>query len=170
MAHGLIPKHRGQEVEVSKHGGPGSTSGEKKEKSNASCETVGLRGDGGLDFSRRSGSESAVWILAGGPFYSPPAVAVAPVTLLQPFDPGVALLRRPQVPYGGHLLRDVDKYVPVADAGFQAALHLVRGPHFNQSGRLLLRPRRVHIRTCFRATLERLIGRSRERATAATNE
>lgn len=99
-------------------------------------------GNGGLDLNEKLPSFMGdnVSQTITHPFYLPPAVAVTPVSLLQPFDPGVALLRRPQVSHGGHLLRYVGEYVPVADAGFQAVLHVICSPHLNESDRLLLRP------------------------------
>lgn len=92
----------------------------------------------------RGGKVSAFAKFIAQPCYSPPVVAVTPVGLLQPFDPVVALLRRPQVSNGGHLLRYLGEDVAVADAGFQAMLHVVCRPHLNESHRLLLRPCCVH--------------------------
>lgn len=73
----------------------------------------------------------------------PPTVTETPVRLLQPLDPGLALLRRPHVAHHRHPLRYVGEDVPVADAGFQALLHVVRSPNFHETHRLVLRPRCV---------------------------
>lgn len=129
--HRIVTEHRSQKVEVSVRRGPPSASG--KCKSKACWEMCLLRVE---SFN--------ICKFITQPCYSPPVVAVTPVSLLQSFDPVVALLRRPQVSNGGHLLRYLSEYVAVADAGFQAVLHVVCRPHLNESHRLQLRPCCVH--------------------------
>lgn len=48
---------------------------------------------------------------------------VLPVVLLQPLDPGLALLHAPHVASLGHLLRDLREDVAVLQAALQGALH-----------------------------------------------
>ena len=62
----------------------------------------------------------------------PLAVTAASVQLPQPLDPGVALLRRPAVAHGGHLVGDVGVDVSVTEARLEAVLHVVRRPQLDE--------------------------------------
>lgn len=65
---------------------------------------------------------------------------VLAVVLLQPLDPGLALLHAPHVASLGHLLCDLREDVAVLQAALQGALHWVLPPDIQQVERLLVRP------------------------------
>lgn len=65
---------------------------------------------------------------------------VLAVVLLQPLDPGLALLHAPHVASLAHLLCDLREDVPVLQAALQGALHRVLPPDVQQVERLLVRP------------------------------
>lgn len=65
---------------------------------------------------------------------------VLAVVLLQPLDPGLALLHAPHVAPLAHLLSDLRENVAVLQAALQGALHWVLPPDIQQVERLLVRP------------------------------
>lgn len=164
--HRVITENWSQEVKVSKHRGPPSISGKRKSKESWETHLLELKVSRNLTKNAQVSADffdqfiyfyvftnilnNKVFQTTSHRFYLPPGVEVTPVSLLQPLDPGVALLRRPRVSHGTHFLCNVGEYVPVADTGFQAVLHVICSPQLNKSDRLLLRPCCVHsICTCW---------------------